>query len=94
MAKAQVIVDYRLILSERYEEVVKIYHVGKSKKYPDGYKVRCALLDIQNSTIRLLLDNHEPFGYHIHTDLPLNKDKRVSVKVTSYKDAVAVLKGT
>ena len=51
-------------------------------------EVRCVLLDLEWNLPRLLLDNHEPFGYHLHTKLPGDKNFRESVEVSGYEDAV------
>lgn len=72
----------------RFEARVKVLEIPKSTKFPDGVKVNCILLDKQTNTARLLLDNHEPFGYHLHTELPKNKHARLSVNVKNYNEAI------
>jgi hypothetical protein len=46
------------------------------------------LLDVERNVPRLLLDNHEPFGYHLHTKLPEDKNFRAPVDVEDYADAI------
>lgn len=36
----------------------------------------------------LLLDNHEPFGYHIHTKMPYDKSHRVFIDIQNYTEAI------
>lgn len=89
MTAAKVIYNERVeVLKGVYEARIIAYEVSKNKRYPDGIKLRCVLLDIQGNVPRLLLDNHEPFGYHLHTKLPHNSEHRVSVDVRGYEDAI------
>ncbi len=46
------------------------------------------LLDIERGFARLLLDNHHPFGFHLHTKLPDDKEHREPLAVTHYQDAM------
>jgi len=89
MAKTRILMDDTVILAEgRFVAQVKVIEVPKSAKFPDGIKVRCVLIDTIRKVPRLLLDNHEPFGYHLHTALPDDKNVRASVEVANYEDAV------
>lgn len=72
----------------RFQARVKVIEVPKSSKFPDGIKVKCVLLDVELRLPRLLLDNHEPFGYHLHTRLPDDKNFRESVMVFDCEEAV------
>jgi hypothetical protein len=36
---------------------------------------------------KLLIDNHEPFGFHLHTELPHNKTIRIKMDVKSFHAA-------
>jgi len=89
MSKARIVINQVLLFeNEKFEAHVKVYEIPKSLKFPDGFKVRCALVERETGVLRVLLDNHEPFGYHLHTKLPEDKDFRVSVDVKSYTEAV------
>jgi hypothetical protein len=89
MSKARTLLDDKIILADgRFVAQVKVIEAPKSTKFPDGFKVRCVLIDSARKVPRLLLDNHEPFGYHLHTALPLDKNVRVTVEVSSYEDAI------
>lgn len=59
----------------RYIAHMKIQSVPKNTNRPDGYKANFVLLDGDTAELVLLVDNHHPFGYHIHP-IP-NKDKNV-----------------
>jgi hypothetical protein len=90
MAKAKVVADYAVVVkSGRYEARVKVLKVTPSAKFPDGYKVSCALLDTESNVARLVLDNHEPFGYYLHTKLPGDKNFRLSMSIDNYEEAIA-----
>ncbi len=73
-----------LDISERYRVELRVYAVGASKKYPEGIKVRFALVDVIEKVPRLLIDNHAPFGFHVHTELPENKSSRQILETKDY----------
>ncbi len=87
--KTRILVEEMIVFAGgRFQAQVKVIEVPKSAKFPDGIKVRCVLLDVDLNLPRLLLDNHEPFGYHLHTKLPDDKNFRESVEVSGYEDAI------
>lgn len=90
MAKAKLLYDEKVrFLDGRLEARIVAYEVPKSKKFPDGIKLRCILLGFQIQAPRLLLDNHDPYGYHLHTKMPHNKSHRVQVDVENYEEAIS-----
>lgn len=85
----------RLIRSERvtlnsgaFVIEIKAYEVQKTKKYPEGIKLKCVLIDVGIGKPRVLLDNHEPYGFHLHARLPEDHDFRVSLGITDYEEAM------
>lgn len=89
MSKAVIVVDQVLLLeNERFAAHIKVYEVLQSAKFPTGYKVRCALVERESGLLYVLLDNHEPFGFHLHSKLPGNKEFRITVEIKSYEDAI------
>lgn len=38
--------------------------------------MRFVLIDVIKKVPRLIIDNHEPFGFHVHEDLP-NRSRRI-----------------
>jgi len=89
VANARVLYDKKVYLSEgKFEIRVIAYEVSKNKKFPEGVKLRCVLLNINLKIARLLLDNHEPYGYHLHTSMAHDKNHRVSVNVNNYEEAI------
>jgi hypothetical protein len=72
----------------RYEARIKVLKIPKSLKFPDGFKVSCVLLDTVTKNVRLVLDNHQPFGYHVHTELPHNKNARLKIELKNYNEAI------
>lgn len=61
-----------------------------SEKFPDAVKAKFVLIDAERNLPRLLVDNHEPFGFHMHTALPDDKDVRVGLSVVDYNAALAI----
>ncbi len=89
MANAKLIYDQKQRFHEgRFEVRIIAYDVPKSKKFPDGVKLRCVLLDLEDKSPRLLLDNHEPYGYHLHTKMSHDKAHRITVRVTNVEEAI------
>ena len=87
--KVRILIEEVIVFAGgRFQAQVKVIEVPKSAKFPEGIKVRCVLLDVELNLPRLLLDNHEPFGYHLHTRLPEDKKFRESVEVSGYEDAI------
>jgi hypothetical protein len=80
MHKAKIIRKERVVLAEgRFVFEIKAYEVPRDSKYPVGVKLKCVLIDVKQDKPRVLLDNHEPFGFHLHTRLPDDPDYRVIV---------------
>ena len=89
MSKAKVVISQVLLLNnENFEAHIKVYEVSNNSKFPDGYKVRCALVERNTGVLHVLLDNHEPYGYHLHSRLPKDKNFRLSLKITHYSEAI------
>ncbi len=88
MTRATLILDQRLDLSDRYRVELKVFEVDPSRRFPDGIKVSFALLDVIDKVPRLLVDNHAPFGFHVHTGLPQNKQARKPLATKDYQEAL------
>ena len=89
--KAILLVDRRVVVREdKYVVSIKVYEVEKSKKFPEGIKAKFVLRDIERGSSRLLVDNHEPFGFHMHTRLPQEKDHRVKLDVKEHNEALTL----
>ena len=89
MVKAKVIYHQKMRLLEgRFEACIKAYAVSNNKKFPDGVKLSCILLDLHQKAPRLLLDNHEPYGYHLHTKMPYDKAHRALIHVRGFEEAI------
>ena len=87
MADAEIVLNQRFILLGRYRVEAKVYKVEKNKKFPDGIKARYVLIDLEERVPRLLVDNHEPFGFHMHTALPGDKNVRVGMDTNQFQEA-------
>jgi len=86
--KAVVLFDQRLDISERYRVELKVLAVEAAGKHPEGVKVSFVLIDVLQMAPRLLIDNHVPFGFHVHEELPKNKESRRLLKTTDYVEAM------
>ena len=87
MGDAKLIWERSFILRGRYKVIAKVYDVGTSKKHPEGVKAKFVLLALEANVPRLLVDNHAPFGFHMHTTLPEDETNRVEMKVTDFNEA-------
>ena len=73
--KASVLVHQeQVLLDGKYVMTVVVYSVEKSKKFPDGIKAKFLLQDAEEGSAKLLIDNHQPYGFHMHTRMPRSKD--------------------
>ena len=91
--KARVILDQQLVFgsNDRYNVFLKVYEVERSKKFPDGIKAKFVMVDTEDNTTRLLIDNHEPYGFHVHAKS--NKgDTRIRLDATDYLAALQVFR--
>lgn len=89
MHKAKLIRNQRVVIGQgRFIVDIKAYEVSNNKKYPEGVKLKCVLLDVEIGKPRILLDNHEPYGFHLHTRLPEDHDFRVSLNISDYEEAI------
>ena len=94
MAAAKLIRNQRLVIgSGRFVVEVKAYEVTRSLKFPIGIKLKCVMIDVEQGQPRLLLDNHEPYGFHLHTRLPDDPDFRVSLNIQDYDEAIRLFFG-
>jgi hypothetical protein len=68
---------------------MRILKVQPSLKFPNGIKARFVLLDLRNKKACLLIDNHEPFGFHVHDKLPTDQNSRRRLETTDHWEALA-----
>jgi len=61
--------------------------VEVNKKLPEGVKAKFVLIDLEINQPRVLVDNHAPFGFHLHTALPHDKGSRVTLDVKDFNEA-------
>src|ERR1035437_8106049 len=89
--KASLLIHREQVLHDgKYVMTIKVYEVQKSKKFPDGIKARFLLQTAEGGAPRLLVDNHEPYGFHMHTKMPHDRDHRETLDVTDYRDAMDI----
>lgn len=88
MAKARVILDEKLDISDRYRVELEVLEIEPSSRHREGVKVSFVLIDAVEQVPRLVVDNHEPLGFHVHSELPGNKHARTPLKVENYQEAL------
>ncbi len=87
MGDAKIIWDQSFQLAENFRVELKVYEVKPTEKYPEGIKARFVLIDMERNHARLLIDNHAPFGFHIHTGLPEDKATRIVLNTKDFYEA-------
>ncbi len=90
MSATRIILDEKFAINNRYRVVLYALEVPVSEKFPHGIKAKFVLIDVEGNFPRLLVDNHEPFGFHMHTELPEDKEVRVELPVTDHNAALAL----
>ena len=86
MQKAKLLRHQRVTLREgRFVVEIKAYEVPAGRRFPSGIKLKCVLIDVEQGKPRVLLDNHEPFGFHLHARLPDDPDFRVWLDIEDIK---------
>jgi hypothetical protein len=88
MPEAKVLVNVSYMATEKFRIDLKVYEIEANKKHPEGVKVRFILIDEERKLPRLLVDNHAPFGFHMHTQLPDDKDVRIKLPVGTHEEAL------
>jgi len=87
--KAVLLISKELVLAGgRYVVSIMVYEVEKSKKFSEGIKAKFLLRNSCDGCARLLVDNHHPFGFHMHTRLPHDKDHREVLDVLDHNEAL------
>jgi hypothetical protein len=84
MGKSKCLLNQKIEISEKFRVELKVFEVEVSKKYPEGIKARFVLIDSFIKKPILLIDNHAPFGFHIHEDLAASKVKRRKIVEDDY----------
>lgn len=92
MAKASQFITNKIFNFKNglFKAFVKVQKIPKRNKFPEGIKLNCVLINTDLNIPLLVVDNHEPFGYHMHTRLPYDKSFRVIIKVSSYEEAISL----
>jgi hypothetical protein len=89
--KAKILRNQRVILEQgRFVMEIRAFAVPVGRRFPSGIKLKCVLIDVEQGRPRVLLDNHEPFGFHLHTRLPEDPNFRVSLDIEDYNEAIRV----
>ncbi len=67
---------------------LSVLQIEPSAKHPEGIKASFVLIDAEKGVPRLVVDNHEPYGFHVHTELPEKKDVRRRLPTADYLQAL------
>lgn len=73
---------------DRYAIHLKVYEVRNSSKYPYGIKAKFVMVDTVKNEVCLLVDNHEPFGFHSHSLSGEGRTVRNPLAVFDYMTAL------
>ena len=87
MSDPKVLMDISYILRGRYRVIATVIQAEGNKKFPEGVKAKFVLIDLEQNKPRLLIDNHAPFGFHLHTALPHDKGSRLALDVKDFNEA-------
>jgi hypothetical protein len=90
VSAAKVILDEKFAINNRYRVVLYVLEIPASDKFPLGIKAKYVLIDTDGNFPRLLVDNHEPYGFHMHIALPEDHDVRTDLSVTDHNSALAI----
>jgi hypothetical protein len=74
VSAAKIILDEKFTINRRYRVVLYALEVSVSEKVPTGINAKFVMIDVEGNFPRLLVDNHESYGFHMHTALPEDKD--------------------
>lgn len=82
----------------RYKIEISVETHEDTDRYPEGVKAvfKMIRLDVgeENKTeLVVLVDNHRPFGFHSHDELPENHDDRTELHIDNYKEAWTIFQG-
>ena len=76
---------------ETYKVTVSVEQTDDKKKFPpEGVKSVFRVFRLKsdgNKELVILIDNHEPFGFHEHDKLPEEHDSRKQICADDWKDA-------
>ena len=73
----------------KYKVVIHIEETTKEKKYPEGVKAVYKLFRLNTNgeeELIVLMDNHQPYGFHEHPKLPSDKNVREPLGTTNWKE--------
>lgn len=88
MTATRIIIDEAFAINSRYRVVLLVIRVPLNRKFPLGVKAKYVLIDAEGGFPRLLVDNHEPYGFHMHTALPEDNAVRVALAVNDHNGAL------
>lgn len=84
------LIDTKQLVGDNHVAIIKLLKITPDEKRPDGFKLNCVLLDISRGKPTLILDNHEPYGYHLHSNPTSNHDDRVEIIVEDPFEAIDI----
>lgn len=87
-----VILDYAFTGSDGIEYLVdiEVYESENLTMFPEGVSGTFRLFKINESgekELVYLIDNHAPYGFHEHDQLPDNHDSRITIHVRNWQEA-------
>ena len=75
---------------KEYIVEIDIFHTANRRMFTEGISATFRLFEIDEfaeKELVYLIDNHEPFGFHEHDELPKNRESRISLRVRNWQEA-------
>lgn len=69
---------------------MKIQKIPPTDNRPDGFKINCVLINLETLKPVLIVDNHKPFGYHLHPDASNDHNNRIELSVNDPFEALNI----
>ena len=90
MATVRIILNESFAINYKYRVILYVVEVPVGRKFPEGVKAKFILINSNGNFPRLLVDNHRPFGFHMHTQLPSDEGVRIELPVKNHNEALDV----
>ena len=73
-----------------YKAEIEVYESANEEMFPEGVSATFLLFRLNKGgekELVLLIDNHKPYGFHLHDEMPYKPEKRVLIETMSWQEA-------